>query len=111
MPSLPKAQRRPWQAAPAKRVYEQHAARSPEYSTARWQRAREAQLKRCPCCAECTKQGRTTVATVCDHITPVRLGGAFYDPANHQSLCRPCHQRKSASEGREAARQTGTLPH
>ncbi len=98
MPSLPPAKRRPWQPTPPKREYAPHAARSPEYSTARWQAARLAQLKRCPCCVECTKQGRTTPATVADHITPVRLGGAFYDPANHQSLCRPCHQSKSASE-------------
>ncbi|MVN78933.1 HNH endonuclease [Hymenobacter sp. HMF4947] len=98
MPSLPKPVRRPWQPAPAKRVYEQHTARSPEYGTARWQRARAAHLATCPCCVECTKQGRTTPATVVDHITPVRLGGAFYDSSNYQSLCRPCHQAKSASE-------------
>ena len=98
MPHLPSAKRRPWQPAPPKREYVQHAARSPEYSTSRWQRARLAQLQRCPCCVECTKAGRTTPATVCDHITPVRLGGAFYDTNNHQSLCRACHQAKSASE-------------
>jgi 5-methylcytosine-specific restriction endonuclease McrA len=98
MPSLPKPTRRPWQPAPQKREYVPHAARSPEYSTARWQRARATQLASCPCCEACTKQGRTTPATVADHIKPVRLGGDFYDPANHQSLCRPCHQAKSASE-------------
>ncbi len=98
MPSLPKPVRRPWQPAPAKRVYEQHAARSAEYGTARWQAARAAQLARCPCCEACTKAGRTTAATVCDHIKPVRLGGSFWDAANHQSLCRPCHQTKSAME-------------
>ncbi|WP_368027959.1 HNH endonuclease [Hymenobacter sp. UV11] len=83
---------------PVKREYQQHAARSPEYGTAAWQTARKAQLRRCPCCEVCTKQGRTTVATVCDHITPVRLGGAFWDAANHQSLCKSCHARKSQSE-------------
>jgi 5-methylcytosine-specific restriction endonuclease McrA len=98
MPSLPSAKRRPWQPAPVKREYVQHAARDSRYDTARWQRARQAQIARCPCCEACTKQGRTTAATVTDHITPVRLGGDFYDPANHQSLCRPCHQAKSSSE-------------
>jgi 5-methylcytosine-specific restriction protein A len=98
MPSLPSSPRRPWQPAPQKRVYVQHAARSPEYGTARWQAARAAQLARKPCCEECTRQGRVTPATVCDHITPVRLGGGFYETSNHQSLCRPCHQAKSASE-------------
>lgn len=98
MPSLPNAPRRPWQPAPQKREYQQHAARSPEYGTARWQKARLAQLACKPCCEACAKQGRVTPATVADHIKPVRLGGDFWDPTNHQSLCRPCHQAKSASE-------------
>jgi 5-methylcytosine-specific restriction protein A len=102
MPSLPsKSPKRPWiptaQAKP-RPVYQQHAARSAEYGTARWQKARAAQLAKQPCCAQCTKSGRTTPATVADHITPVRLGGDFWDSRNHQSLCRPCHQAKSASE-------------
>jgi 5-methylcytosine-specific restriction protein A len=98
MPHLPSAKRRPWQPAPAKRQYVQHAARSPELGTARWQAARAAQLARCPCCEACAKAGRTTPATVCDHIQPVRLNGDFWDAQNYQSLCRPCHQAKSASE-------------
>jgi 5-methylcytosine-specific restriction protein A len=98
MPYLPKAPRRPWQPAPQKREYVQHAARSPEYGTARWQNARAAQLARKPCCEACAQLGRVTPATVCDHITPVRLGGDFWDARNYQSLCRPCHQAKSASE-------------
>jgi 5-methylcytosine-specific restriction protein A len=98
MPSLPKPARRPWQPAPQKKVYQQHAARDARYDGALWQAARKAQIARCPCCEACTRQGRVTAATVTDHITPVRLGGAFYDAANHQSLCRACHQAKSASE-------------
>lgn len=100
MPSLPKPSRRPWQPAPTKRVYQQHAARDSRYDTARWQAARKAQIARCPCCVACTEQGRVTPATVTDHITPVRLGGDFWAPSNHQSLCRACHQAKSAAEGR-----------
>ncbi|MGI4867819.1 MAG: hypothetical protein ACRYFZ_28135, partial [Janthinobacterium lividum] len=65
MPSLPPSKPRPWQPAPAKKVYQQHAARSPEYSTARWQAARAAQLARQPCCAECQLNGRVSPATVC----------------------------------------------
>lgn len=98
MPKLPTNRRRPWQPPAPAQPYQQHAARSPEYSTARWQRARAAQLAREPCCRSCTAEGRLTPATVVDHITPVRLGGAFYDAANHQSLCNTCHQRKSRSE-------------
>jgi 5-methylcytosine-specific restriction protein A len=98
MPTLPPSKRRPWQPEPPKREYVQHAARSAEYGTARWQAARAVCLAKQPLCVECTKQGRVTAATVADHITPVRLGGDFWDSANHQSLCRLCHQSKSASE-------------
>lgn len=98
MPSLPSAKRRPWQPAPVKREYAPHAARDSRYDTAAWQRVRATQKTKQPLCEECKSKGRITAATVVDHITPVRLGGDFWDTANHQSLCRPCHQAKSASE-------------
>jgi 5-methylcytosine-specific restriction endonuclease McrA len=31
---------------------------------------------------------------VVDHIIPLRDGGALLDPANHQSLCYACNNRK-----------------
>ena len=33
-----------------------------------------------------------------DHITPLEHGGAVYDLANLQSLCRGCHIAKSRAE-------------
>lgn len=98
MPSLPRSPRRPWQPAHQKREYAPHAARDERYNTARWQAARRAQIARCPCCVLCTREGRTTAATITDHIKPVRLGGDFWDATNHQSLCKAHHQAKSASE-------------
>ncbi len=98
MPSLPRAERPKWQPAPAKRPYQQHAARSADYGTARWQRARLAHLQANPCCATCARYGRTTAATIVDHIQPVRLGGAMWDAGNYQSLCVRCHARKSRQE-------------
>lgn len=98
MPSLPNAPRRPWQPAPQKREYAPHTARDERYNTARWQKARQAQIARCPCCVVCTAQGLTVPATITDHIKPVRLGGDFWDATNHQSLCKPHHQAKSAAE-------------
>jgi 5-methylcytosine-specific restriction protein A len=104
MPSIPPSKRRPWQPASSPRpTYQRHAARDARYSTAQWQRARLAQLQRQPCCAECTRQGRTTIATVCDHIKPVRLGADFWDSSNYQSLCHRCHQAKSATERTQTA--------
>ena len=102
MPSLAsKSPSRPWiptaQAKP-RPVYQPHAARSADYNTARWQHARRAQLMAYPCCAACMDKGRTTAATVCDHVVPVRLGGGMWDSANYQSLCAHCHAKKSRAE-------------
>ena len=48
-----------------------------------------------PLCVECGK-----VAEVVDHIKPVRLGGDFWQPFNHQPLCHRCHNSKSGRESR-----------
>ena len=100
MPSLPTPIRRPWQPAPVSVPYQQHTARSAEYGTARWQKARKTHLDANPCCTACTAKGRTTMATVVDHIQPVRLGGGMWDASNYAALCRPCHQAKSGRERR-----------
>lgn len=70
------------------------------YLLAIWRKVlRPAQLLREPWCRECAKHGRRTPATVVDHVRPHRGDWAlFVDPANHQSLCKPCHDRKTAQE-------------
>lgn len=64
--------------------------------TYRWQQAARAYLARFPLCAECGRQGKTTVAEVVDHVRPHR-GDArlFWDSTNWQGLCAPCHNRKT----------------
>ena len=67
---------------------------------------RPAQLLREPFCRECAKKGVRTRATVVDHVTPHRGDWAlFIDPANHQSLCKSCHDRKTAKEMAEERRK------
>lgn len=40
----------------------------------------------------CAKFGQVRAATVVDHIKPHRGDeDLFHDPANLQSLCKPCH--------------------
>lgn len=41
-------------------------------------------------------------ASEVDHITPVASGGDFFDRANLQSLCKPCHSRKTNEDMRHA---------
>ena len=37
-------------------------------------------------------------ATEVDHILPIEDGGAMYDEANLQALCKPHHSRKTARD-------------
>ena len=68
---------------------------------------RPAQLLREPFCRECAKKGLRTRATVVDHITSFRgFWALFVDPNNHQSLCKSCHDRKTALEMAERRRKT-----
>lgn len=50
-------------------------------------------------CQECKRQGRLTAAREVDHIEPREDGGGD-DPANLQSLCKPCHATKTSRERR-----------
>ena len=45
-------------------------------------------------CQACGRAGRLEV----DHITPLDDGGAPYEPANLQVLCRICHFAKTKRE-------------
>jgi 5-methylcytosine-specific restriction protein A len=67
--------------------------------TYRWLRLSRDRLKRFPWCAEHERQGQTVQATVTDHIR-AHKGDArlFWNEANLQSLCKRCHDRKSARE-------------
>ena len=50
-------------------------------------------------CEECRKQGRFVKATVVDHIVPHRGDQKlFWDEANWQPLCKPCHDKKTWNE-------------
>ena len=68
------------------------------YSVA-WQRARAGFLKSHPLCKTHAESGELVVATVVDHIKPHKGDkDLFWDHANWQSLCKPCHDRKTATE-------------
>ena len=67
----------------------------------RWRRARAAYLARHPLCVPCQAAGRVVSATVVDHVVPHRGSAVlFWDEANWQGLCKPCHDAKTAREGR-----------
>jgi 5-methylcytosine-specific restriction protein A len=67
----------------------------------RWRRARARFLRAHPLCVRCAREGRTTAATVVDHRAPHRGDPAlFWDERNWQSMCKQCHDAKTAREGR-----------
>jgi 5-methylcytosine-specific restriction protein A len=69
------------------------------YWSEQWDAIRRAQLNRQPLCEECLRRGEITPAKVVDHITPHRGSWElFVDPDNLQSLCKSCHDRKTAKE-------------
>ena len=62
------------------------------YNRQRWRRRRRAFLQTNSLCRMCQEIGRTTLATIVDHITPHKEDERlFFDEANWQSLCRRCH--------------------
>ena len=68
---------------------------------ARWRRARQAYLASHPLCVPCREAGHLEAATVVDHIVPHQgRSELFWDEANWQGLCKPCHDAKTAREGR-----------
>ena len=57
----------------------------------------------CSLCQECKRQGRVTVGYPVDHIVPLWNGGTD-DDSNKQTLCQPCHDKKTKFEARQRSR-------
>lgn len=69
------------------------------YNKRSWRKLSRRQLAAEPLCRHCRRRGQLTPATVADHIIPRKdRPDLALDPDNLQSLCKPCHQRKSLKE-------------
>jgi 5-methylcytosine-specific restriction protein A len=67
----------------------------------RWRRARAAYLACHPLCVPCKVAGRLEPAMVVDHVVPHRGDPVlFWDEGNWAAMCKPCHDAKTAREGR-----------
>ena len=64
---------------------------------AAWKRLRDAHLAEHPLCVVCETRGETVAAQHVDHKV-ARASGGTDDQSNLQSLCWPCHSRKTALE-------------
>lgn len=64
-----------------------------------WRKARKEHLAEYPLCVHCERAGKVKVATDVDHRIPHKGSEVlFWDRLNWQSLCGPCHARKTAAE-------------
>lgn len=83
---------------PCQELRESSARRGYSY---RWQKYAKGYLAAHPICLHCEQAGRSTLASLVDHIIPVLSGESdpnFWPASNHQPLCRRCHARKTAKD-------------
>ena len=67
------------------------------YTSRRWQDLRGHVLREQPFCQVCRALGRKTVTAEIDHIVKHDGDpGRFWNRANLQGLCKPCHTAKTA---------------
>lgn len=72
----------------------------------RWNRLKDAYKAKHPLCEACEKEGVTMPMDEVDHIIPHKGNKALmYDETNLQSLCRPHHSRKTATEDSNFAKR------
>ena len=64
----------------------------------RWRVARRRALERDNWTCQGAGCGKQLGLAEVDHIKPVSQGGAEFDPANLQTLCRRCHMAKTRAE-------------
>lgn len=82
--------------------------RSPEaqayrqlYRTKAWIKGRLQFLAQHPLCERCQAKGRITAASVVNHRTPHKGNlDLFFDQANWEPTCKPCHDSDIQSEER-----------
>src|SRR6266498_4250874 len=99
MPGKLSSKRRPWEpevntAKQSGRFNDNHDF----YNSTAWKRDRKAHLAANPLCVKCKKEGRTVLANVSDHKTPINQGGDPWRWENRQALCSSCHNSKSGKE-------------
>jgi len=81
----------------SQRHYNKHVRTGQEfYNTTAWKKLRTRYAKQNPLCVRCKEQGRVTPVQIVDHIIEIKDGGASLDESNLQSMCRACHNSKTA---------------
>lgn len=69
------------------------------------QRLRQQLFQREPLCRLCVAAGRTSIATIRDHVVNLQEGGAD-DESNEQPICDDCHREKTQAEAARGSRRS-----
>lgn len=73
-------------------TFQERQSASKRGYTSRWQKYRITYLMKHPLCVMHLALGRSQPAEVVDHIEPHKGDRKlFWDPKNHQALCKHCH--------------------
>lgn len=75
------------------------------YKRSDWRRCRKAFISKNPLCKHCSVLGITSPAVDIDHVLALSAGGAQFDFANLQALCKSCHSIKTRRDA-AASQQT-----
>jgi len=68
------------------------------YASTRWTKLSRNFRKKYPLCSMCRDRGIINEAKEVDHVVPINLGGAIWDWANLQGLCRRHHRLKTMND-------------
>lgn len=86
------------------RYCEEHISLHPEVTRSaakrgydsKWRKESKVYLREHPLCEICKRNGKYVQATVVDHVKSHRGdSNLFWDKSNWQSLCKPCHDKKT----------------
>lgn len=81
-----------------RKLYTRESAAKRGY-TSKWQKMSKQYLRKHPLCVKCMANGKYVPATVVDHIKPHRGDKELmWNQNNWQSLCKPCHDKKTLTE-------------
>ncbi len=82
-----------------KHIYNNRASYHHWYAKPSWKQLRTSMLIQHPLCASCLLTNTYTPSTIVDHIRPHKGDiHLFYDIDNLQTLCKRCHDRKTATD-------------
>lgn len=101
MPYKPKKIQRSW--VPERKAFGgRHKDNAAFYNSWKWRKFAKMFREKNPYCAHCDAEGLVGPANVCDHIQGLNFllskGMNPLDADECQSLCHPCHNKKSGRE-------------